>query len=354
MADSRSNQVKYRAKFQKGTNQLYFAPYYFFRTDEQGTHTPVDIGKAFDSKLAKSGDGKNVTVGAITATTANKPSLNAGEKLSVLFGKIARWFAQLKALAFKDKVSPGDVNAGSYGIDISGNATTATGPGDTSESSIESGDSLVIRKTDNRFSRVAFLDQASHLALTKDGQWRPIPSLAQLMAIQRLLSENVYNFRIPYASYADDSTLATLEFGNGSTNMRGKFILSANYNGNIVLSFDRNAGINDLLDGGMIQSTVHSAYRIYEESSVNVQVNTTAEAQDLGRSGTKAIATIPKSPYYSTYGHVVMECMAMTAIDAGMKQILITVDLNYERRPNRTETFVYGKAKVENLYGFEP
>lgn len=302
-------------------------------------------------KLDTDGDGQNVTVGAITASTANKPSLNAGEKLSVLFGKIKRWFAQLGSLAFKNKVGTGDVDSGTYGIDISGNAATATGPGDTSESSIESGDSLVIRKTDNRFSRVAFLNQASYLALTKDGQWRPIANLAQLMAIQRLSNENVYNFRIPYANYAPNSNVVILEFGSASTSMRGKFILSVTDTGNIELYYPLGAGLNDLLDGGSILSVSHSAYTIQGQTTVNVESPSVEYSNSLSMSGIKGFATVPHSSRYRSFGHVFMKSVAMAT--ASM-QILITIDLNYDCNAGSSSVFLYGYAKVENLQGFEP
>lgn len=48
MADNRQGQVKYRAKFKKGTNQLYFAPYYYLKTSES-THTPYELEAEFTS-----------------------------------------------------------------------------------------------------------------------------------------------------------------------------------------------------------------------------------------------------------------------------------------------------------------
>lgn len=48
MADNRQAQVKYRAKFKKGTNQLYFAPYYYFKTSES-SHEPHVIEDEFNS-----------------------------------------------------------------------------------------------------------------------------------------------------------------------------------------------------------------------------------------------------------------------------------------------------------------
>lgn len=295
------------------------------------------------------GDGSSLTETFNAASS--RADIASGDSNATIFGKIARWLGDLKALAFKDKVGVGDVESGTYGISISGNAATATGPGDTSESSIESGDSLVIRKTDNRFSRVAFLNQASYLALTKDGQWRPIANLAQLMAIQRLSNENVYNFRIPYANYAPNSNVVILEFGSASTSMRGKFILSVTDTGNIELYYPLGAGLNDLLDGGSILSVSHSAYTIQGQTTVKVESPSVEYSNSLSMSGTKGFATVPHSSRYRSFGHVFMKSVAMAT--ASM-QILITIDLNYDCNAGSSSVFLYGYAKVENLQGFEP
>lgn len=61
-------------------------------------------------KLDKTGDGSNVTAAFTAAST--RANVATGEKLSVLFGKIAKWFADLGWLAFKDTVTTNDVSAG--------------------------------------------------------------------------------------------------------------------------------------------------------------------------------------------------------------------------------------------------
>lgn len=60
-----------------------------------------------DTKLAKSGDGSNVTSGISIAGT--RRNLTAGEKLSTMFGKIYRYFADLGSLAFKSTVAKSDL-----------------------------------------------------------------------------------------------------------------------------------------------------------------------------------------------------------------------------------------------------
>lgn len=79
-------------------------------TPTQGSTNPVQSGGVYSSladKLDKSGDGSNVTV-AFTATST-RANIATGEKLSVLFGKIAKWFADLGKLAFKNTVDKTDL-----------------------------------------------------------------------------------------------------------------------------------------------------------------------------------------------------------------------------------------------------
>lgn len=58
--------------------------------------------------LTKTGDGSDVTASFTAAST--RTNVTTGEKMSVLFGKIAKWFSDLKALAFKDKVNTSDID----------------------------------------------------------------------------------------------------------------------------------------------------------------------------------------------------------------------------------------------------
>ena len=80
--------------------------------------TPNSVKSAYDlantantglaNKLDKTGDGKDVTA---TFTEASaRANIGTGEKLSVMFGKIKKWFTDLKALAFKDTVSDSDIS----------------------------------------------------------------------------------------------------------------------------------------------------------------------------------------------------------------------------------------------------
>ncbi len=79
-------------------------------TPTQGSTNPVQSGGvylALTNKLDKTGDGSNVTAAFTAAST--RANIATGEKLSVLFGKIAKWFADLGSLAFKSTVAKSDL-----------------------------------------------------------------------------------------------------------------------------------------------------------------------------------------------------------------------------------------------------
>ena len=54
------------------------------------------------------GDGSNLTEAFSTASS--RANIATGESNATIFGKIAKWFSDLKALAFKDKVSDSDIS----------------------------------------------------------------------------------------------------------------------------------------------------------------------------------------------------------------------------------------------------
>lgn len=70
------------------------------------------------------GDGSSLT--ETFSAASSRANIASGEFNATIFGKIAKWFSDLKALAFKDKVGTGDVESGTYGISVSGNAGTAS------------------------------------------------------------------------------------------------------------------------------------------------------------------------------------------------------------------------------------
>lgn len=85
--------------------------------DPQGKRTDIfkfvvdEIAKVqtpdVSGKLDKTGDGSNVT--AAFSKASSRVNIATGEKLSVLFGKIAKWLGDLGTLAFKSTVAKSDL-----------------------------------------------------------------------------------------------------------------------------------------------------------------------------------------------------------------------------------------------------
>lgn len=79
-------------------------------TPTQGSANPVQSGgvySALANKLGKTGDGSNVTVAFTKASS--RINVATGERLSILFGKIAKWLSDLGTLAFKSSVAKSDL-----------------------------------------------------------------------------------------------------------------------------------------------------------------------------------------------------------------------------------------------------
>lgn len=73
----------------------------------KGDGTTISAAVAGTDYVAPDGDGSNAT--AAFTTAASRKNIVTGEKLSVLFGKIAKWFADLGSLAFKSTVAKSDL-----------------------------------------------------------------------------------------------------------------------------------------------------------------------------------------------------------------------------------------------------
>ena len=104
-------------------------------TPTQGSTNPVQSGgvySALSNKLDKTSDGSNVTAAFTAATT--RANIATGEKLSVLFGKIAKWFAELGSLAFKSTVAKSD---------LASDVQTSLGKADSALQSYEESDPTV-------------------------------------------------------------------------------------------------------------------------------------------------------------------------------------------------------------------
>ena len=101
-------------------------------TPTQGSTNPVQSGGVYTAladKLDKTGDGSNVTA-AFTAASS-RTNIATGEKLSVLFGKIAKWFSDLGSLAFKSTVVK---------TDLASDVQTSLGKADSALQSVSKSD----------------------------------------------------------------------------------------------------------------------------------------------------------------------------------------------------------------------
>lgn len=108
-------------------------------------YTKTEVDGLLDDKLDNDGDGSSLTETFTVAST--RANIESGKSNATIFGKIAKWLSDLKALAFKDKVGVGDVESGTYGISVSGNAgtaTTATNASITRTADTTNGDKLQI------------------------------------------------------------------------------------------------------------------------------------------------------------------------------------------------------------------
>ena len=110
-----------------------------------------DVFAYADTKLAKAGDGSNVT--AAFTVASERTNIATGEKLSVIFGKIAKWLSDLKAVAFSgsytDLTNKPDIpssaeDVGAVGTTGDGSNVTAAFTKATSRTNIATGEKLSV------------------------------------------------------------------------------------------------------------------------------------------------------------------------------------------------------------------
>ena len=116
-------------------------------TPTQDSTNPVQSGGVYTAlvdKLNKTGDGSNVT--AAFKAASSRANIATGEKLSVLFGKIAKWFSDLGSLAFKSTVAKSDLaSAVQSSLDLADTALQSLPSHNHDASAIDSGILPVIR-----------------------------------------------------------------------------------------------------------------------------------------------------------------------------------------------------------------
>lgn len=74
----------------------------------QAVQDKLDATADISNKLDKTGDGKDVTVTFTAAST--RANIATTEKLSVIFGKIAKWYSDFGSLAWKSSVTNSDIS----------------------------------------------------------------------------------------------------------------------------------------------------------------------------------------------------------------------------------------------------
>ena len=123
-------------------------------TPTQNSTNPVQSGGVYtelEKKLAKTGDGSNVTANFTAASS--RTNIATGEKLSVIFGKIAKWLADLKAVAFsgsytdltdKPAIPSSAEDVGAVGTTGDGSNVTAAFTKATSRTNIATGEKLSV------------------------------------------------------------------------------------------------------------------------------------------------------------------------------------------------------------------
>ena len=90
------------------------------------------------NKLAKTGNGSDVTVTASEA--ASKANLATGEKLSVLIGKLMKWYSSFGTLTWKSSVAEGDITAGAVSNQKLADAPASTLKGNKTGNAATPGD----------------------------------------------------------------------------------------------------------------------------------------------------------------------------------------------------------------------
>lgn len=171
----------------------------FLELTTAGGRRFVDAVKITE-KLDKVGNGKDVTV--TFSQAASRVNIASGEKLTTILGKVVRWLADLKALAFKDKVGKGDMDAALQGeldgkLNLSGGTMTAplyvnypasdikarfakAGSGDAAVIGINNANDLALCFLKVSPSDVNYYNGASEYKMWHAGNFNPATKLSQL------------------------------------------------------------------------------------------------------------------------------------------------------------------------------
>lgn len=208
-------------------------------TPTQGSANPVQSGGVYTElgkKLDKTGDGSDVT--AKFTAASSRTNIATGEKLSAIFGKIAKWLSDLKTVAFSGSYtdltnkptipsSAADVGAVATtgdGSDVTANFTTAT-----SRTNIATGEKLSaifgkIAKWLGDLGTMAFKSSVakSDLASGVQASLDKADSALQSAPVTSVNGQTgAVTVSVPDASTATPLMDGTASYGSGTTYARG-------------------------------------------------------------------------------------------------------------------------------------
>lgn len=208
-------------------------------TPTQNSTNPVQSGGAYtelEKKLAKTGDGSDVT--AKFAAASSRTNIATGEKLSVIFGKIAKWLADLKAVAFsgsytdltnKPTIPASAEDVGAVGTTGDGSNVTAAFTAASSRTNITTGEKLSvifgkIAKWLGDLGSLAFKSKVAKADLAEDvqtslGKADSALQSAPVTSVNGQTGEVTVS--VPDASTTNPLMDGTASYGSGTTYARG-------------------------------------------------------------------------------------------------------------------------------------
>ena len=157
------------------------------------TNNPHNVTAAQVGALTPTGNGSNVT--ATFTAAGSRVNISTGEKLSVIFGKIAKWFADLKAVAFSgsyndlsDKPTIPTVNNGKLTISRNG---TDLGSFTANQSGLLGIDISVPTKTSDLVNDSLLINDGT-LTITQNGTSKGTFTANQLGSTTIALTDTTY------------------------------------------------------------------------------------------------------------------------------------------------------------------
>jgi hypothetical protein len=136
-----------------------------FTAEQQAAIDSGVTAEMLDTFLTKTGDGSNVT--ATFTVSGPRKNISTGEKLSVIFGKIAKWFGDLKTLAFRDTVGTAQIDDDSVtAAKVKDNETLSVHISGTAESSKRFNNEVGTSGADGRRAIFGGIDSGNNVKIT--------------------------------------------------------------------------------------------------------------------------------------------------------------------------------------------